>query len=153
EALLDVSRIATGRFELRPQPFELGEAVREVVERLRESARRAGCELWVNIAAEITGTWDRLRIEQILMNLISNAIKYAAGQPIAISLSRDRDTAVIQVRDRGPGIGESDLDRIFGRFERAASSRHYGGMGLGLYVAQQIAQAHGGAVEAANNSG
>jgi len=98
----------------------------------------------------LPGRWDRLRIEQVLTNLISNAIKYAAGVPIHVSLAREADTAVIEVRDGGPGIPENELSRIFERFERAASAHNYGGMGLGLYVAQQIAGAHGGAIVASN---
>jgi hypothetical protein len=101
----------------------------------------------------IPGQWDRLRIEQIAMNLISNAIKYAAGQPIHVSVARHRAMAVLEVRDKGPGIPEDQLSRIFERFERAVSTRHYGGMGLGLYVARQIAEAHGGTITVANLPG
>jgi PAS domain S-box-containing protein len=151
EALLDVSRIATGRLELRLEPFDLVESVREVVDRLREAARRAGCELSLDVPAAIPGRWDRLRIEQVLMNLISNAIKYAAGQPIDVSVRREGDLAILQVCDRGPGIPDAHLSRVFERFERAASNLHYGGLGLGLYVARQIVEAHGGTIAAANS--
>jgi PAS domain S-box-containing protein len=150
EALLDVSRIATGRLTLNLESCDLAEPVREVVERLGEAARHAGCELSLTVPAAIPGRWDRLRIEQIAMNLISNSIKYAAGQPIHVSAFREGAMAVLEVRDKGPGIPEDQLPRIFERFERAASSRHYGGMGLGLYVARQIAQAHGGTIAGAN---
>jgi PAS domain S-box-containing protein len=150
ETLLDVSRIATGRLRLTLESFDLADATRDVVERFRDSARAAGCELSLDIAGECPGQWDRLRIEQVLTNLISNSIKYAAGQPIQVSLARQGDTAVLEVRDGGPGIPEADLSRIFERFERAASARHYGGMGLGLYVARQIAEAHGGRIAASN---
>ena len=85
------------------------------------------------------------------MNLISNAIKYAAGQPIDVSIrARRRRGDSCSVSDRGPGIPDDQLSRIFERFERAASDRHYGGMGLGLYVARQIAEAHGGTIAATN---
>jgi len=150
EALLDVSRIATGRLTLNVESCDLAEPVREVVERLGETASHAGCELSLTVPAAIPGQWDRLRIEQIAMNLISNAIKYAAGQPIDVSASREGAMAVLEVRDKGPGIPEDQLPRIFERFERASSTRHYGGMGLGLYVARQIAQAHGGTIVGAN---
>lgn len=150
DTLLDVSRIATGRLRLNPEAFDLGEAVREVVERFRDEAKEAGCALSMTIGESIQGQWDRLRVEQILTNLISNSIKYAAGRPIEVSLARDASEAVMQVRDEGPGIPEADLSRVFERFERAASSRNYGGMGLGLYVAKQIAEAHGGTIAAEN---
>ena len=104
-------------------------------------------------AARSQGDWDRLRVEQVLTNLMSNALKYAAGKPIAVSAARTNDVAVIEVRDRGPGIAEEDVPRIFERFERAVSSRHHGGLGLGLYVARQIAEAHGGAIAARNVAG
>ena len=150
EALLDVSRIATGKFKLNVEAFDLGDTAREIVDRLRDSAKAAGCGLSLEIGGSFQGRWDRLRLEQVLMNLVSNSIKYAAGKPIQVSLSREGDTAVIEVRDRGPGIPEAELSRIFERFERAASARHYGGMGLGLYVARQIVEAHAGTIAASN---
>ena len=82
------------------------------------------------------------------MNLIQNSIKYAAGRPIRVSVARDGETALIQVSDSGPGIPAAYLPRIFYRFERAVSARHFAGMGLGLCVARQIAEAHGGSISA-----
>jgi len=150
EALLDVSRIATGKLTLRFDAFNLIDAAREVTERLRESSLAAGCELSLAATDRIDGQWDRLRVEQVLMNLISNSIKYAAGTPIQVSVSREDGAAILNVQDKGPGIPEADLSRIFRRFERASSTNHYGGLGLGLYVVQQIAEAHGGTIVASN---
>jgi PAS domain S-box-containing protein len=150
ESLLDVSRISAGQFNLSPQRFDLSEAVRESAERLREAATRAGCQLIVRAEHETVGTWDRLRLEQVVSNLVSNAIKYAAQSPIEVSLGQREDTAVLQVQDRGPGIPEEALLRIFDRFERATDARHYGGLGLGLYVVREIVQAHGGKVAVHN---
>lgn len=153
EVLLDVSRIATGRLRLNLEPFDLSEATTELVERLHDSATNAGCELSLHVAGPIHGRWDRLRIEQVLMNLLSNSFKYAAARPIHVSVRRAGGGVVMQVDDHGPGIPERELPRVFGRFERAASPRHYGGMGLGLYVAQQIVEAHGGTIAAGNLPG
>ena len=150
ETLLDASRIASGRFELSRERFELGEAVRQAAEHLRETAARAGCELVVTTDAGLIGWWDRLRIEQVVTNLLANAFKYAAGSRVEVSVVSSEGEAVLSVQDHGPGIAAADVERIFGRFERAVSMRHYGGMGLGLYVTRQIVEAHGGAVEAAN---
>jgi len=150
ETLLDVARISTGRFSLKMQRFDLSLALPEMLERLAPAAAKAGCELSREISGPLMGTWDALRVEQILTNIVSNAIKYAAGTPIKVTLFREGDQAVLQVRDRGPGVPEQDLQRIFGRFERAASMRHYGGLGLGLYVSNQIVQAHGGSLDARN---
>ena len=83
EALLDVSRIATGSLRLNVERFDLVEVVRETVERLRDQATTAGCVLTVDAPRSIEGDWDRLRVEQVLTNLITNALKYAAGKPIA----------------------------------------------------------------------
>jgi len=153
ETFLDVSRLATGRMKLNVEPFELGEAAREIVERLRDAAAGAGCKLALQTSGAIGGRWDRLRVEQVLTNLISNAIKYASGQSIEISVERRDGDAFIEVRDHGPGLAEHDLPRIFERFERATSARHYGGLGLGLYVARQIVDAHGGSIAARNPPG
>jgi PAS domain S-box-containing protein len=153
DALLDVSRIATGQLSLNLEPFDLCDSAREVTDRMRESAAAAQCQLSLDAPRPVEGRWDRLRIEQVLMNLISNSIKYAAGRPIRVSVARDGQTALLKVSDSGPGISEPQLPRIFERFERAASARHYGGMGLGLYVARQIAEAHGGSIDASNLEG
>ncbi len=153
DALLDVSRIATGRLKLSVEPLDLVEVARDVIERLRESAVDAGCAVSLDSRGPIEGRWDRLRIEQVLTNLLSNALKYAARKPIVVSVARAGDEAVLQVRDDGPGIAEEQMPRLFERFERADSTRNYGGMGLGLYVAREIAQAHGGTIAADNLPG
>src|SRR5207248_2592037 len=145
--------IATGRFELAPEKFDLSTAVTEVTERMRGTALQAGCELAMNIEPGITGTWDRLRVEQFLTNLLANAFKYGAGSRVEVSLGNGGGQAEITVADGGPGIPEKDLARIFDRFERASSMRNYGGMGLGLYITRQIVEAHGGSVEARNRPG
>src|SRR5678815_1794553 len=79
--------------------------------------------------------------------------RYGAGQPIEITVSTDGDDAVLEVRDHGPGVAPEDMGRIFDRFERASSVRHHGGFGLGLYVAREIARAHGGAIAVENAEG
>jgi two-component system, OmpR family, sensor kinase len=144
ESLFDVSRIANGRMDLQVETCDLTEIAREVVERATPEARRAGCELRLRADGATPGQWDRLRVVQILSNLLGNAIKYGAGKPIEVVVDATADAVQLSVRDDGIGIGEADLDRIFGRFERAVPARHYGGLGLGLYIARQIAEAHGG---------
>jgi len=148
--LLDVSRIATGRFALEIREFDLVDSVNRIVDSLRPSAERARCELTVKGEDAIVGSWDRLRLEQALTNLLSNAIKYGAGAPIAVTVRRHGNEVMLEVRDHGPGIPAGELTRIFQRFERAASIRNYGGLGLGLYFIQAIVDAHGGSVTAGN---
>jgi signal transduction histidine kinase len=142
--LLDVSRITRGRLTIQREAMDLAALVSEVTDRLAASAAAAGCTLTVQAPASIAGAWDRLRIEQVLTNLLDNAIKYGAGHPIRLSAAVAGDVARISVRDHGIGISPGDEERIFGRFERAVSQRHYGGFGLGLWIARQIVEAHGG---------
>jgi PAS domain S-box-containing protein len=150
ESLLDASRIATGRFALRMDEFDVVECAAGVVDGLRLSADQARCELSFDAAEPIVGTWDRLRLEQALTNMLANAIKYGAGKPVRVAVRQDGGTVTIEVRDHGPGIPHEEMQRIFQRFERASSVRNYGGLGLGLYLIQAIADAHGGSVVAAN---
>jgi len=151
DALLDVSRITTGSFNLNPSRFDLAVAVKDVVERFREHAVRAGSTVTVRAEPGLEGRWDRLRIEQVVTNLLTNALKYAAGTPVEIGLSGTEQDVIISVADEGPGIPESEKERIFLRFERAAPMRNFGGLGLGLYVARQITEAHGGEISLASD--
>lgn len=144
--LLEVSRITTGRLELNPEDCDLAEVIGDVTARLTDEAARAGCEIAVRAWAPVSGQWDRLRIEQVVVNLLSNAIKYAPGKPIEVEVGEDGEDARVIVRDHGPGIAPVDEKRIFGRFQRAASTRHYGGLGLGLYITTQILEAHGATI-------
>jgi PAS domain S-box-containing protein len=151
DALLDVSRITTGSFNLSASRFDLADAVEDVVERFREHAVRAGSTVTVRAERGLEGRWDRLRIEQVVTNLLTNALKYAAGTPVEIDLSGTEQDVIISVADEGPGIPESEKERIFLRFERAAPMRNFGGLGLGLYVARQITEAHGGEISLASD--
>ena len=152
DTLLDVARIATGRLTLKPERFDLAESVRLVIDGMKGTARRVGCELVFESASglPVIGQWDRLRVEQVVMNLLSNAIKYGAGQPVTVSLDVQGREAVLRVSDRGPGVADKDLGRIFERFERAAPMRHFGGLGLGLYVSREIVRGEHGTIAVHN---
>jgi PAS domain S-box-containing protein len=150
ESLMDVSRLASGRLALKPERMDLVPVLAQLVDSLHGSAAKARCEISFGATGSVWGAWDRLRLEQIVMNVIGNALKYGAGAPVRVSLAAAADHAVIEVADGGPGIPEADLARIFGRFERAVSPRHYGGLGLGLYVSRQLVEAMGGAIDARN---
>lgn len=153
ESLIDVSRIARGQLTLQKERFDLAEATAEVVEQFTESVKAAGCTVDIRVETPVHGEWDRVRVEQMLQNLLTNAIKYAPRTPIEVVVRADGRTATLIVRDRGMGINPEDLDRIFGRFERAVSTRHYGGLGLGLFITREIAHAHGGAVHVTSEPG
>jgi PAS domain S-box-containing protein len=146
DELLDVSRIAAGRLELKIEEVDLVAVVGEVRTRLGDEARRRGCVLDVRGLERAVGAWDASRLDQVITNLLSNAIKYGAGKPVEITVDVTGDRAVLAVHDYGLGIPAEDQDRIFRRFERAASSRNYAGIGLGLWIVKQIVDALGGTV-------
>jgi PAS domain S-box-containing protein len=151
--LLDISRITTGHLELEPEELELAELTHEVVERLRDEAMATGSVIQFEATSRASGKWDRLRIEQVVTNLLSNALKYGEGRPIVVRVSADDGSAEISVRDRGIGIAEQDLERIFDQFERAANRRAPGGLGMGLYIARQIVEAHHGKIQVESKNG
>ncbi len=150
--LLDVSNIESGRLRLELSEVDVVELTREVVKSLQVELDRAGCSVSITAAGPIVVTWDRGRIDQVLTNLLTNAIKYGAGKPIEVTLV-DGESVRIEARDHGIGIPSEHLERIFGRFERAVDAKHYSGLGLGLWVSRQIVQAHGGAMRVASQPG
>lgn len=147
DQLLDLTRIGTGRMTLQREEVDLATALRNVVEQFQDSLSRAGCELRQNLPdGPVLGFWDPLRLEQILTNLVSNAMKYGAGHPIEISLKPlSAGWVQLSVRDHGIGIAPEDQARIFERFERVADP-NYGGIGLGLWIVRQLTEAHGGRI-------
>ena len=146
--MLDVSRIDAGRLELVIEDVDLDELVRDVVARFGGELERAETNVELTTEAGAIGQWDRLRLDQVVTNLLHNAIKYGKGAPIHVALTVDAGsgTARLSVTDHGIGISVADQVRIFGRFERAVSSRAYGGMGVGLFIVAQILAAHRGEI-------
>jgi signal transduction histidine kinase len=143
EEVLDVTRLRIGRLALAHERFDLGALVDEVCASQRDALAQASCEVRVARRGPTVGQWDRVRIEQVFTNLLVNAMKYGAG-PIEISLEGGPSSLVVTTRDHGPGIPEDDRERIFGRFEHAASDGAGRGLGLGLYIVREIIEAHGG---------
>lgn len=155
DELLDVSRLANRGVGLNLEQVDLAELARAVVAREEERAARAGSTLVLEARGPVEGRWDASRLEQVLLNLLSNAIKFGGGRPIEVKVEADAEQARLSVRDQGIGISPEAQSRIFDRFERAVPERHYGGLGLGLWLARQIVHAHGGAlwVESAEGKG
>jgi signal transduction histidine kinase len=152
EELLDVSRISSGRLVLRPEPMDLVALAREVMERHSDEAERVGNLVSLKAPAQLVGSWDRNRLDQVLSNLLANALKYAAGQPVDLVVDQDAEAVVIEVRDRGPGISAHDQRRIFNQFERA-SSPNMAGLGLGLWIVTRVVEGHGGSVSVTSQPG
>lgn len=151
ETLLDVSRIATGRFVLKRERVDIGPLVRDTLDSFQLAANKAGSELGLTGARDLVGNWDRVRVTQVIANLLSNALKYGAGKPIDVDIARAGEDAVITVRDHGPGVDPTMHGKIFDRFVRAAPARNYGGLGLGLFVVREIVVAHGGTATVENS--
>jgi PAS domain S-box-containing protein len=151
--LLDVSRIAAGRFRLDREQLDLVTVVREVVGRFEMEANRAGSPLSLELPAAMSMQSDALRLEQVVTNLVDNAIKYGAARPIEVRLRNEGDQALLVVRDEGIGIPAESQPRIFERFERAVSERHYGGLGLGLFITRTIVEALGGSIAVSSTEG
>jgi PAS domain S-box-containing protein len=145
--LLDVSRITAGRLKLEVGEVDLVAVTREVAARSAEDAARARCELRLDVPETVVGAWDRLRLDQVLQNLLSNALKYGHGQPVEVTVRADADSATVTVRDHGIGIAAEDQTRLFQKFERVASERNYSGFGLGLWIVKQILDAMGGSIQ------
>lgn len=146
ESLLDVSRIKSGGLDIHAEDCDLGDMSRELVTRFSEIAQRTDSSLTVTTEDGLHGRWDRMRIEQVLTNLVDNAIKYGRGQPILIDVTSNGGNAVFRIKDSGIGIAPEKMARVFDRFERAVPTRSFGGLGLGLYIAKQIVEAHGGTI-------
>jgi PAS domain S-box-containing protein len=144
--LLDVSRITGGHLRLEHAQADLAAIARDVIERFAEEAAKAGCTVALDAPNAVVGTWDHLRIEQVVTNLLTNSFKFGAGKPIEVAVAAAGPLARLTVTDHGIGIAPEDAERIFLRFEQAASTRTLGGLGLGLYIVRGIVEAHGGTV-------
>jgi PAS domain S-box-containing protein len=153
DSLLDVSRLARHQLFIRLEEVELGQLVDELRAKLAADLERAGCALIVRAPPKVVGRWDRQRVEQVLANLLSNAIKFGAGKPIELDVEATAEAVRVSLRDHGIGISAEDQARIFGRFERAVPTRHFGGLGLGLYTCIQILHAHGGTLRVDSTEG
>src|SRR2546423_5210704 len=151
--LLDASRLSEGRLELELEEVDLSALVHDVVECFREEIARARCRLDIRAQDQVVGVWDRSRLEQVVTNLLTNALKYGAGTDVTISVSADATRARLAVADQGIGIAPEHVERIFGRFERAVAGTEYSGVGLGLPIARDIVEALGGTIGVVSEPG
>jgi PAS domain S-box-containing protein len=154
EEMLDVSRIASGNLDLARERFDLRELVREAVRGIRDAIPAGGVAVeLVCDESPVLVHADRSRLEQVVANLLGNAMKYGQGRPVRASVSANGREALFSVQDEGIGIAEANQSRIFEKFERAVSNDNISGLGLGLYISQQIVRAHGGTISVASRLG
>ncbi|WP_122612974.1 hybrid sensor histidine kinase/response regulator [Pseudomonas viridiflava] len=153
EDMLDVSRIRTGKLSIRPSPFDLCELVTQLLENF--SAQIAAANSSVTLVAEepVIGVWDEFRIEQVVANLLTNALRYGARKPIEVCIYSEGGQASVEVRDQGIGITPENQKRIFQQFERVSANHAVAGLGLGLFISEQIVMAHGGRIEVESEEG
>jgi signal transduction histidine kinase len=151
--MLDISRIETGKLSLFAEEFDLSEMVRDTLSRFSGQIEARGSQITYNPSTEVLGRWDRFRMEQVFINLLTNALKYGEGKPIRIDVISKEGRAQISVSDQGIGIEKKDQDRIFGQFERAVSANSISGLGVGLYISKRIVEAHGGQIRVESELG
>lgn len=144
--LLDVTRMTSGRFELHRETMDLVTLTQEIVARYRGERIGESPDVALDSDPSAIGEWDPFRLDQVISNLLVNAIRYGAGKPILVTVRCVGAVARVVVEDQGIGIAEDQKERIFGQFERAVSSQHYGGLGLGLWIVKQVVEAHRGTV-------
>lgn len=151
-SLLDVTRITSGDLVLSRERLALDDLVVDVVNACKEVLEPSKPQVVVD-AEHVVGSWDRLRVETVVTNLVSNALKFGGGKPVEVSLRRAGELARLSVTDRGIGIPQEEQGRIFEKFECAVPRRHYGGFGLGLWIVRQLVVAHGGTVRVDSQEG
>ena len=145
--MVDVSRIRSGKLSIRPAQTELSALLERIVADLSQRTEAAGGTIAVEAPQQVEGVWDEFRVEQIIINLLTNALRYGGSKPVKVTLAQAEGRAEIVVRDQGVGIAPDDQARIFDPFERAGTKDVRDGLGLGLYIARQLAESHGGTLE------
>ena len=143
--LLDLGRISTGQLHFDLEEVDLGTVVRDAVSRLTGTLAPTG-SVTITTGGNLVGQWDRARLDQVVTNLVSNAIKYGEGKPIEITATETDGHVVLKVSDHGMGIDPSMRSKIFDAFQRAAGAKRYGGLGLGLHIAKTIVNGFGGTI-------
>lgn len=145
--MLDLSRISSGTLLLNKEELSLKNVICKVLESLESYMQTAKCPVQLSVEQDVTGYWDAFRLEQVILNLLTNAAKYAPDTPIEVSVKTDGHHAILSIKDHGPGITPEDQARIFNKFERAIPYTSISGLGLGLFIAREIIELHDGIIE------
>lgn len=146
DSLLDISQIEAGTLKMDKSRVNYARLIKDVAMNFEAQIKEAECPLELRLDDSINGICSQHRIEQVVINLLMNSVKYGRGKPIQIELSQRDNMALISVKDNGRGIAKEDQERIFERFERVTSSHNVSGLGLGLYITKQIVEAHQGRI-------
>ncbi|MBV4474902.1 MULTISPECIES: hybrid sensor histidine kinase/response regulator [Pseudomonas] len=146
EDMLDVSRIRTGKLSIRPSRFDLTQLVEHLLQNFAQQIEAAETEVSFSAPEPVYGHWDEFRIEQVVTNLLTNALRYGGKSPIQVRVYCAGEEARVEVQDRGIGISEENQKRIFQQFERVSAKTVVAGLGLGLFISEQIVAAHGGSI-------
>ncbi|MGF6090404.1 hybrid sensor histidine kinase/response regulator [Pseudomonas sp. 18173] len=146
EDMLDVSRIRTGKLSIRPTRFDLSTLVRDVLHNFSRQIDAADASVTLDAGQPVIGNWDEFRIEQVISNLLTNALRYGARSPVSVKVYSEGGRALVDVQDQGIGISEENQARIFQQFERVSARHVVAGLGLGLFISEQIVAAHGGTI-------
>jgi len=146
EDMLDVSRIRTGKLSIRPTRFDLSTLVRDLLHNFSRQIDAAETSVTLDAEQPVIGNWDEFRIEQVISNLLTNALRYGAKSPVTVKVYSEGGLALVDVRDQGIGISEENQKRIFQQFERVSARQAVAGLGLGLFISEQIVTAHGGTI-------
>jgi signal transduction histidine kinase len=152
--MLDVSRARTGKLAIVPAPFDLAASAQVVVEAIQEQAKTSGVAVTLAAPPTLEIVGDEFRIEQVITNLLTNALRYGGGQPVAVTVGvrEDVNEAFVSVRDQGMGIAPADQERIFEEFVQLPGATP-GGTGLGLPISRRLAELLGGALTVVSEPG
>lgn len=151
--LFDVSRLSRGRMVLERRPMDLASCVRDAIAALRAAPSPRRPEIRFRAPAEANGVWDPLRVEQVVANLLDNAVRYGEGAPIDVSVEIEDGFVRLDVVDAGPGVAADERAHLFERFGSGTARARSAGLGLGLYISRAIVEAHGGTIALENSAG
>lgn len=151
--LLDVGRLESGKMHYHLDVVGIGDVLKEVTSAMLPQFLASGTDLQTSIEGNPHAYVDRYRMEQVIVNLLNNALKYGPGKPVQVSLTTNNKQVVLVVRDRGVGIAPEHIGKIFGKFERGGKVSSVAGLGLGLYITHEIVHAFKGSIEVKSSEG
>jgi PAS domain S-box-containing protein len=151
--IMTVSVVAAGQIRLVPQNVDLSALTSAVIADMTDAAHQANCEVSLQTPGPVHGVWSPEHIEEVVRNLLQNALKFGRDKPVQVEIRADETYAWLTIKDHGIGIAQADQERIFERFQRAVNPLNYGGFGLGLWISAQLVKASGGKISVRSKPG